>query len=561
LASRSFRRPTSCPTAEPEPQPQAAAAAAETDAEPAAEAEVETEPAAAETEASSTFVASDEQVEKDVGFLTTEMGHCRPDWCTLDRVGKGFARYPIKGDCHTFAAVAEQPAGPNGEWETALQEFSLVYSYKFTRGKDISKEKLAFLGGGCAPGDTAIYVDPSGVTRVAKVVRDASGEYDKAEGTGDGPFDIRWKVSIYELQEGEKVVLAAGTGERPHTLSPIVKFAHGGLGADTRQAAGTAAVTGLVAGCAVSGKMFAVDTGADEGARVTPLAELGSDGDELQPEFACQWMDTRDGKLVVGSNGLQKPVSWVKTVDPDLKVKQENWADGYDSIHHRMGMTNGANAFGEPYGYVQHAGVTWSPIHQKWFCFPRAISYKPYSADTVDDQGCSVLLCSDDNGFSNEHGEVENPQTHKMEHKMGVCVQGLLDKAPTKFSRRLTLKGGTPAAGRGCTGMTFIPGSGDTELVVCRTEKIDGAVWSFVSVVDVTSKVLMAETKVGGGAELKGVTLTRHALVELLIAALFSTLTPAMATVWTVPPAPSSTGASRRPTCGSGSPRTTRSSG
>ena len=33
------------------------------------------------------------------------------------------------------------------------------------------------------------------MTRVAKVVRDASGEYNKAEGTGDGPFDIRWKVS------------------------------------------------------------------------------------------------------------------------------------------------------------------------------------------------------------------------------------------------------------------------------------------------------------------------------------------------------------------------------
>ena len=57
---------------------------------------------------------------------------------------------------------------------------------------------------------------------------------------------------------------------------------------------------------------------------------------------------------------------------------------------------------------------------------------------------------------------------------------------------------GDGSDGRGCTGMMFLPGSGDTEMLCCRTAvDSSGMASSFLSVVDINGTVLTKEAPFG----------------------------------------------------------------
>jgi len=47
---------------------------------------------------------------------------------------------------------------------------------------------------------------------------------------------------------------------------------------------------------------------------------------------------------------------------------------------------------------------------------------------------------------------------------------------------------------QGCSDMAFVPNSGDTEIIACRTIEDGDRVESFISVFDLTGKLLYPET-------------------------------------------------------------------
>ena len=57
----------------------------------------------------------------------------------------------------------------------------------------------------------------------------------------------------------------------------------------------------------------------------------------------------------------------------------------------------------------------------------------------------------------------------------------------------------------GCSDMAFVPDSGDTEIICCRTIEHGDQVESFVAIFDILGRVLLEETRVHDNYKYEGV--------------------------------------------------------
>lgn len=115
----------------------------------------------------------------------------------------------------------------------------------------------------------------------------------------------------------------------------------------------------------------------------------------------------------------------------------------------------------------------WSDVHKRWFFMPRKLS-REYYDEIKDCEKCCNLMISCDADFSPE----------------SIILQDVLS-----FS---TL--------RGTADLKFVPGTNDTHICLVRTEEtLDNVVSSYLSIVDITGKVLMDEVKIATGRKIEGI--------------------------------------------------------
>lgn len=112
-------------------------------------------------------------------------------------------------------------------------------------------------------------------------------------------------------------------------------------------------------------------------------------GDEAQKGFKCEWATLKGDELIVGSHGKVRREEWIKRIDPDgYRVTSEDWGGIYALIREACGVT------GE--GYVIHEAVEWHPHREKWYFFPRKISFEAFHEPTDErEKGNNLLIEAD----------------------------------------------------------------------------------------------------------------------------------------------------------------------
>eukprot|EP00051_Salpingoeca_urceolata_P031774 m.12887 g.12887 ORF g.12887 m.12887 type:complete len:362 (+) comp4388_c0_seq2:315-1400(+) len=205
---------------------------------------------------------------------------------------------------------------------------------------------------------------------------------------------------------------------------------------------------------------------------------IDADGQDPEKGFKCEWMVSKDGKLVVGSHGRKETypgaredrLRWVKVIDGDRVVEHVDWKANYAKV--------AASLHIDPEkGYVTHEAALWSEVHNLWFFFPRRVSTQPWSVKGDAHSSSNILVAvSEDNttglgGFGKVH------------------TREVLKRIPT----------------RGCADLTFVPNSGESEIVCVRTYEVKDRMESYVSVFDLGGQVLLRETRVLSGLKLEGI--------------------------------------------------------
>jgi soluble calcium-activated nucleotidase 1 len=122
-------------------------------------------------------------------------------------------------------------------------------------------------------------------------------------------------------------------------------------------------------------------------------------------------------------------------------------------------------------GYMIHESGVWSPDHKLWYFLPRRCSKERYN-ETMDElNGCNVLISADD-----AFGQIKITEIGK-------------------------LKATNPL---GYSSFKFIPGTGDQIIVAIKSEEVNGKTASYVSVFDVTGKVLLDDVKFSDDTKYEG---------------------------------------------------------
>jgi soluble calcium-activated nucleotidase 1 len=216
-----------------------------------------------------------------------------------------------------------------------------------------------------------------------------------------------------------------------------------------------------------SGVVYAIRQLADGTIRAIASYVL-PDGDGTQEKgFKSEWAAVKDNQLYIGSFGkewsndkgerINDNPMWIKRISACGTVESINWEDRYQALRRATGTS-------WP-GYLFHESGVWSDRLQRWFFLPRRASTERYNPDLDETKGTNLLISASDD-FS--------------------------DITVTKVDVQLDPNGVNT---RGYSELKFIPGT--DVLVALRSEEYQGKTRSWISVLSLTGKVLMADQPVG----------------------------------------------------------------
>ncbi|TPW29910.1 hypothetical protein [Pararhizobium mangrovi] len=178
-------------------------------------------------------------------------------------------------------------------------------------------------------------------------------------------------------------------------------------------------------------------------------------GDAWQKGFKCEWATLYGNELIVGSHGKNDHQAWVKRIDPDgYKVVSEDWGQHYRRLREACGVGSD--------GYVTHEAVDWDPYGERWYFFPRKVSFEPFD-EPVDERekGNNRLIVADANFEDIEVRTV-----------------------------------GEPTPERGPSSLKLVPGR-PNEFLYVKSVEIGDRTESWIGAADVEGNLLAEETKLG----------------------------------------------------------------
>lgn len=178
-------------------------------------------------------------------------------------------------------------------------------------------------------------------------------------------------------------------------------------------------------------------------------------GDERQKGFKCEWATLYGDELIVGSHGKTRQEEWIKRLNPDgYKVVSEDWSGRYQRMRHACNVG--------PRGYVTHEAAEWDPYGERWYFFPRKVSFEPFN-ESVD------------------------------EREMGNNRLLVADAAFDNIEVRTV---GEPTPGRGPSSLKLVPGR-PGEFLYMKSVEIGDRLESWIGAADVEGNLLADETKLG----------------------------------------------------------------
>jgi len=123
-------------------------------------------------------------------------------------------------------------------------------------------------------------------------------------------------------------------------------------------------------------------------------------GDEQFKGFKSEWATLKGNQLLVGSHGkvdldeAGHPKAgnqeWVKVIDSDYRIQSVNWHHFYQAMREAVGID-------ARQGYLTHEAAEWHPYKQRWYFFPRKVSFEPFD-EAIDerDRGGNTLIVADE---------------------------------------------------------------------------------------------------------------------------------------------------------------------
>jgi len=126
---------------------------------------------------------------------------------------------------------------------------------------------------------------------------------------------------------------------------------------------------------------------------------IAGSGDEKFKGFKAEWATLKGDQLIVGSHGkvgldeAGNPTTgqqeWIKAIDSDYRVKSINWHNRYQAMREAVG-------FDATQGYLAHEAAEWHPHQQRWYFFPRKVSFDPFD-EALDkrERGGNTLIVAD----------------------------------------------------------------------------------------------------------------------------------------------------------------------
>lgn len=188
-------------------------------------------------------------------------------------------------------------------------------------------------------------------------------------------------------------------------------------------------------------------------------------GDEAFKGFKAEWATLQGDWLVVGSHGkvgmvdgsvTTGPEEWVKFIGPDYRIQSHNWHGRYQAMREAMGID-------ATRGYLIHEAAEWHPERERWYFFPRKVSYEPFD-EPVDERerGSNTLLTADD-AFTD------------------IEVRTIGERVPD----------------RGVSSLKFLPGHPD-EAVALKSVERDGRTETYAFCFDLDGNLLSEEVFLGG---------------------------------------------------------------
>ena len=188
-------------------------------------------------------------------------------------------------------------------------------------------------------------------------------------------------------------------------------------------------------------------------------------GDEEFKGFKTEWATLKGNQLIVGSHGkvgldeAGNPTTgkqeWIKVIDSDYRVKSVNWHDSYQAMREAVGIE-------ATKGYLTHEAAEWHPHHQRWYFFPRKVSFEPFD-EAIDERerGSNTLIIAD-------------------ETFQDIKVQLIGERKPE----------------RGVSSIKFIPGHPE-ECVALKSVECDGVMETYAFCFDLAGNILSEEVFLG----------------------------------------------------------------
>jgi len=187
---------------------------------------------------------------------------------------------------------------------------------------------------------------------------------------------------------------------------------------------------------------------------------MSGDGNGVK-EMKCEWATVKDSKLIVGSHGTETVKNgqsnydnmWVKIVDKDGVVENEDWVNNFKAIRQAMNI--------DPSGYVTHEACVWSEHQKKWFFLPRKASNHTYHTDDDGTKGTNALVIASED-----------------------------------FKNIKVVYIGKVIPERGFSSFKFVPGTLDTVIAAIKTKEVNGTTATFITVFTVKGLIIYPETLV-----------------------------------------------------------------
>ncbi|VDO66025.1 unnamed protein product [Heligmosomoides polygyrus] len=209
-----------------------------------------------------------------------------------------------------------------------------------------------------------------------------------------------------------------------------------------------------------------------KGNQAIPWIFLNAGPGNTTDAMKAEWMTLKDGEVYIGGHGTEyidqnqqvvnRYAMWIKVVSPDGLIKHVDWRRNFNRIR---------NAAGFPFpGYLTHEAAQWSDIHKRWFFLPRKQSKEIYDEAKDETRGSNLLIST--NSYMMDLKKVE--------------VGPLTD--PSK----------------GHSAFQFVPGTNDEIIVALKTRESGGTTSSFITVFDITGKIILSDQQLAGNHKFEG---------------------------------------------------------